>query len=99
MGSARFTVDPDELDTLSGSLTDLAAAMTGTATTVGLYNPLDLGPGVATAAENFSAAVAANLTQIEADVTGLRDRLTAASGGYRDTELHIATAATPPVAG
>ncbi len=99
MGSARFTVEPDELDTLSGRLTELASTMAGIATTVSLYDPPDLGPGVATAAGNFSDAVADSLTQIEASVTSLRDRLTAASGGYRDTELRIATAATPPVTG
>jgi hypothetical protein len=99
MGSARFAVDTDGLDTLSGHLTELASTMAGIATTVSHYDPLDLGPGVATAAENFSEAVAANLSQVEANVTGLRDRLTAASGAYCDTELRIATAATPPAAG
>jgi hypothetical protein len=51
---------------------------------------------VAKTAEDFSAGWAANLQQLAADVTGLRDRLTGGAGAYRDTESQITAAAAPP---
>jgi hypothetical protein len=97
MDSAGFTVDPDGLSTLSARLGELVSAVGGIDLTVSMYNPADLGPdsGVAQAAEAFSAAWAANLTQVTTEVAALRDRLTIAAAGYSGTETHIAQAATP----
>lgn len=98
MDDARFAVDPDGLDTLSARLGELVSAMTGLDTTVSMYDPAELGADgkVAKTAEGFSAGWAANLQQLAADVTGLRDRLTGGAGAYRDTESQITAAAAPP---
>jgi hypothetical protein len=97
MDNARFTVDPDGLNTLSGRLGELVSAVGGIDLTVSMYDPADLGPGnsVASAAEAFSAAWASNLTRVASDVAGLRDRLTSAAASYSGTEEQIAQAATP----
>jgi hypothetical protein len=96
MSDACFTVDPDELNTLSTRLGEAVDGLQGMGVTLTGYQAADLGPdqGVWRALSDFADAWTSHLKATSSEVSALQKRLTSAATGYQGTEDQIGQAAT-----
>jgi hypothetical protein len=97
MGHVSFSVDPDQLDLLSGQLQTIESGMQNSGNMVAVCDPHELGPNVDVwnALQHFQDDWSNGLFMITDNIARLLKLLAQAAESYRGTDEQIAQAATP----